>query len=340
MAYVDHAFSISDDDIMMETSYSVNNRPPIKEIALAVSLLVFGVLAIVLGSFMAVNQVGGDRAHGLVYTVSRIPSHRDCALYYLTEFMKGVFKHFTLGGVRGFAVGRGTSPNTQNLKIEGIKDIIAVASGKGGVGKSTTSVNLAVSLANKCRLRVGLLDADIYGPSIPMMMRLHGKPEVSQERKMIPIESYGVKCISMGSLVEEGAAIVWRGPMVMKALEQMTRGVDWGILDILVVDMPPGTGDAQISISQRLQLSGGLIVSTPQDVALMDARRGAKMFSKVNVPVPLEVGIRSGSDEGLPIVVSEPHSVVSQVYGEIAEKVVKGLEELDQEQHFRPEITL
>nr|GLL26034.1 iron-sulfur protein NUBPL isoform X1 [Ipomoea trifida] len=296
--------------------------------------------------------------------------------------MKGVFKHFTLGGVRGFAVGRGTSPNTQNLKIEGIKDIIAVASGKGGVGKSTTSVNLAVSLANKCRLRVGLLDADIYGPSIPMMMRLHGKPEVSQERKMIPIESYGVKCISMGSLVEEGAAIVWRGPMVMKALEQMTRGVDWGILDILVVDMPPGTGDAQISISQRLQLSGGLIVSTPQDVALMDARRGAKMFSKVNVPilgilenmsyfkcpncnepsyifgkggarktademgmkflgeVPLEVGIRSGSDEGLPIVVSEPHSVVSQVYGEIAEKVVKGLEELDQEQHFRPEITL
>ncbi|CAH9142783.1 unnamed protein product [Cuscuta epithymum] len=292
--------------------------------------------------------------------------------------MKGISKDYILGRVRGLQ----TAPKTQNLKIKGIKDIIAIASGKGGVGKSTTAVNLAVTLANKCGLKVGLLDADIYGPSIPLMMRLHGKPEVSQDGKMIPIESYGVKCISMGSLVEEDAAIVWRGPMVMKALEQMTRGVDWGMLDILVVDMPPGTGDAQISISQRLQLSGGLIVSTPQDVALMDARRGVKMFSKVNVPiigilenmsyfkcphchepsnifgkggvrktaeemgmkflgeVPLEVGIRSGCDEGVPIVVSEPSSVVSQVYGDVTEKVVKMLKVMDEEQHFRPQITL
>ncbi|EPS65496.1 hypothetical protein M569_09279 [Genlisea aurea] len=195
-----------------------------------------------------------------------------------------------VGWFRGFAVqcGRRSAP-LRSREIEGIKDIIAVASGKGGVGKSTTAVNLAVSLAKNCNLKVGLLDADVYGPSIPTMMKLKGKPEISTDKKMVPIENYGVKCISMGSLVAEGDAIVWRGlmarPRVMKALEQLTRGVRWGALDILVVDMPPGTGDAQISISQRLQLSGAVIVSTPQDVALMDARRGVKMFSKVNVPI-------------------------------------------------------
>lgn len=286
------------------------------------------------------------------------------------------------GGLRAFSAQGGKGSNAQNLRIEGVKDIIAVASGKGGVGKSTTAVNLAVSLAKKCQLNVGLLDADVYGPSVPMMMKLHGKPDISLDKKMIPIENYGVKCMSMGSLVEEGAAIVWRGPMVMKALEQMTRGVNWGILDILVVDMPPGTGDAQISISQRLQLSGALIVSTPQDVALLDARRGVKMFSQVNVPilgllenmsyfkcpkcgessyifgkegarktaeemgmkflgeVPLEVGIRSSSDEGIPIVVSQPDCVVSQAYGTIAQSVVNRLEVLAKEQHFRPQMAL
>uniref|UniRef100_A0A2P2JHP6 Nucleotide-binding protein-like n=2 Tax=Rhizophora mucronata TaxID=61149 RepID=A0A2P2JHP6_RHIMU len=171
------------------------------------------------------------------------------------------------------------------LRLEGVKDVIAVASGKGGVGKSTTAVNLAAALANKCRLKVGLLDADVYGPSVPMMMNVGKQPDITQDKKMIPIESYGVKCMSMGFLVEKDAPIVWRGPMVMSALEKMSRGVDWGTLDILVVDMPPGTGDAQLTITQRLQLSGALIVSTPQDVALMDARRGVKMFSKVEVPI-------------------------------------------------------
>lgn len=276
----------------------------------------------------------------------------------------------------------GKGMNAQSLKIKGVKDIIAVASGKGGVGKSTTAVNLAVSLANKCQLNVGLLDADVYGPSIPTMMKLNGKPEVSEVNKMIPIENYGVKCMSMGSLVEDDTPIVWRGPMVMKALEQLTRGVDWGTLDVLVVDMPPGTGDAQISISQRLQLSGALIVSTPQDVALMDARRGVKMFSKVAVPIlgiienmsyfkcphcgepsfifgkggahrtaedmglrfvgeiPLEEEVRSGSDEGVPIVVSKPDSSVSKSYGDLAQKVVGILEELAKEQQFQPDITV
>ncbi|MCL7032723.1 hypothetical protein MKW94_029167 [Papaver nudicaule] len=181
--------------------------------------------------------------------------------------------------VRGFAKG--------STSIEGIKDIIAVASGKGGVGKSTTAVNLAVALAKTSQLKVGLLDADVYGPSIPTMMKLqqHGKPELTKDSKMIPVENHGVQCMSIGFLVEKDAPIVWRGPMVMSALEKLTRGVSWGKLDVLVVDMPPGTGDAQLSISQKLQLSGALIVSTPQDIALIDARRGANMFRKVQVPI-------------------------------------------------------
>ncbi|XP_057859130.1 iron-sulfur protein required for NADH dehydrogenase, mitochondrial isoform X1 [Cryptomeria japonica] len=171
------------------------------------------------------------------------------------------------------------------LSIEGVNDIIAVASGKGGVGKSTTAVNLAVALAVTCRLKVGLLDADVYGPSIPTMMKLQGRPQVTEDMKMVPMENHGVKCISMGFLTEKDAPIVWRGPMVMSALEKLTRGVAWGNIDILVADMPPGTGDAQLSMSQRLQLSGAVIVSTPQDIALLDARRGANMFRKVEVPI-------------------------------------------------------
>eukprot|EP00250_Pteridium_aquilinum_P012399 c20704_g1_i3 orf=1492-2058(-) len=135
-------------------------------------------------------------------------------------------------------------------------DVVAVASGKGGVGKSTTAVNLAVALALKCGIRVGLLDADVYGPSIPTMMKLQGHPKLDADSKMIPLENYGVRCMSMGFLMEKDAPAVWRGPMVMSALEKLIKGVRWGELDVLVVDMPPGTGDAQISISQRLQLSG------------------------------------------------------------------------------------
>lgn len=170
--------------------------------------------------------------------------------------------------------------------IPGVKRVIAVASGKGGVGKSTVAVNLAVALA-KSGHRVGLLDADIYGPSIPIMMGVADQqPRLDASRKrLIPFERYGVSFMSLGVLVDQSSAVIWRGPMVMKALEQLLRDVVWGELDYLVLDMPPGTGDAQLTVSQRIQLAGAVIVSTPQDVALADAVKGVSMFQKVNVPI-------------------------------------------------------
>ncbi|XP_051001917.1 iron-sulfur protein NUBPL [Acomys russatus] len=170
--------------------------------------------------------------------------------------------------------------------IKGVREVIVVASGKGGVGKSTTAVNLALALAaNDSSKAVGLLDVDVYGPSIPKMMNLKGNPELSPNNLMRPLLNYGIACMSMGFLVEETAPVVWRGLMVMSAIEKLLRQVDWGQLDYLVVDMPPGTGDVQLSVSQNVPISGAVIVSTPQDIALMDARKGAEMFRKVHVPV-------------------------------------------------------
>jgi ATP-binding protein involved in chromosome partitioning len=162
--------------------------------------------------------------------------------------------------------------------------IIAVASGKGGVGKSTTAVNLALALAAGGRT-VGLLDADIYGPSIPTMLGIHGRPASPDGETLTPMENYGIKTMSMGFLVAEDTPMIWRGPMVMGALEQMMKDVSWGALDVMVVDMPPGTGDAQLTMAQRVPLAGAVIVSTPQDLALLDARKGLNMFRKVDVPV-------------------------------------------------------
>ncbi|XP_071104233.1 iron-sulfur cluster transfer protein NUBPL-like [Haliotis cracherodii] len=171
-------------------------------------------------------------------------------------------------------------------QIDGVKHVIIVASGKGGVGKSTTAVNLALGLAANEPLKdVGLLDADVYGPSVPKLMNLQGEPELTPDNLMRPLVNYGIKCMSMGFLVEETAAIVWRGLMVMAAIERLTRQVSWSPLDYLVIDMPPGTGDAQLSISQNIPVSGAVVVTTPQDIALQDARRGAEMFRKVDVPV-------------------------------------------------------
>lgn len=178
----------------------------------------------------------------------------------------------------------GASPMSRQSEIPGVAAVIAVASGKGGVGKSTTALNLALGLRD-LGLKVGLLDADIYGPSVPRLTGLHDKPELNDARKMIPLRRFGLAIMSIGFLVEEETAMIWRGPMVMSAVTQMLRDVEWGSLDVLVVDMPPGTGDAQLTLAQNVPLKGAVIVSTPQDLSLIDARRGLAMFKKVNVPV-------------------------------------------------------
>ncbi len=259
----------------------------------------------------------------------------------------------------------GGAPN-QKIGVPGVKSIIAVASGKGGVGKSTTSVNLALAL-QKLGQKVGVLDADIYGPSMPRMLGITGKP-TADGRILNPMDQYGLKVMSMGFLVEEETPMIWRGPMVISALTQMLREVAWDDLDILVVDMPPGTGDAQLTMAQQVPLAGAVIVSTPQDIALIDARKGLNMFRKVEVPilglienmstficpkcgersdifghggardeaerlgmpflgeVPLHMDIRTNSDGGTPVVVSMPDGPHAQVYADIAAQVLQQLE--------------
>lgn len=173
---------------------------------------------------------------------------------------------------------------TEKPGIPGVQSIIAVASGKGGVGKSTVAVNLALGLATEGK-RVGLLDCDIYGPSIPRMMGINERPTAPDGERLLPMQNHGIVCMSMGFLVEEDTPMIWRGPMVMSALEQLMRDVEWGELDVMVCDLPPGTGDAQLTMAQRVPLTGAVVVSTPQDVALADVRKAYAMFKKVDVPV-------------------------------------------------------
>ena len=181
-------------------------------------------------------------------------------------------------------MGNQRRPEVQKPLVPDCKAIVAVASGKGGVGKSTTSINLAMGLS-AMGLSVGLLDADIYGPSVPRMAGASGRPTSPDGHRLRPMQAYGIKLMSMGFLVEEDAPMIWRGPMVQSALQQMLGDVDWGELDVLVVDMPPGTGDAQLTMAQRVPLAGAVIVSTPQDIALLDARKAVNMFRKVDVPI-------------------------------------------------------
>jgi ATP-binding protein involved in chromosome partitioning len=257
-------------------------------------------------------------------------------------------------------VGRGAAQQGPLLLPE-VRAIVAVASGKGGVGKSTTAVNLAVALAAE-GLSVGLLDADIYGPSLPRMLGMREKPRTAGQR-ILPLSRWGLKAMSIGFLVEEDTPMIWRGPMVMGALEQLMGQVEWGALDIMIVDMPPGTGDAQLTMSQRVPLAGAVIVSTPQDVALIDARRGVRMFERVKVPVlgivenmsffccpncghrtdlfghggaraeaerlgveflgelPLRLAIRELTDAGTPIVAARPDTPEAEAYRRIARRL-------------------
>ncbi|MBN9511705.1 MAG: Mrp/NBP35 family ATP-binding protein [Alphaproteobacteria bacterium] len=253
------------------------------------------------------------------------------------------------------------APQGRPRLLTDVGAVIAVASGKGGVGKSTVAVNLAVALA-RMGLRTGLLDADIYGPSLPRMLGLNRKPELRGDR-VLPLPAWGLQAMSIGFLVDEETAMIWRGPMVMGALEQMMGQVEWGRLDVMIVDMPPGTGDAQLTMAQRVALAGAVIVSTPQDVALADARRGVRMFERTRVPVlglvenmsffccpecghraeifghggakaeahrlgveflgevPLLPDIRSSCDAGEPIAAAAPESAAAQAFAAIAARV-------------------
>jgi ATP-binding protein involved in chromosome partitioning len=265
--------------------------------------------------------------------------------------------------------------------VPGVKHIIAVASGKGGVGKSTTAVNFALALKDK-GLSVGILDADIYGPSMPRLLGIHGQPQQLAGNKLDPMRAYGLKVMSMGFLVDEETPMIWRGPMVMSALSQMLKDVAWGELDVLVVDMPPGTGDAQLTMAQQVPLAGAVIVSTPQDLALIDARKGLNMFTKVNVPVlgivenmstficphcgersdifghggakeeakrlgvpflgeiPLTMVVRETSDEGKPLVATDPDSEIAKAYRQIAERAWDELERQKAAHRDAPKIVM
>ena len=246
-------------------------------------------------------------------------------------------------------------------KVPGVKHVIAIASGKGGVGKSTCSVNLACALKH-LGARVGLLDCDIYGPSIPLMMGVYERPTVSAEERLVPPVSHGVKVMSIGLLLNDDQPVIWRGPMITKTIQQFLLAVEWGDLDFLLVDLPPGTGDAQLSLCQTVPLDGGVIISTPQEASLGVVRKGMAMFNKVNVPilgivenmsyftapngerleifghgggrqeaarqnvpflgeVPIFTAIREGGDQGLPIVVSTPNHAAGRAFIEIAEAV-------------------
>jgi ATP-binding protein involved in chromosome partitioning len=257
------------------------------------------------------------------------------------------------------------APKPKSDYLPNVKYKIAVASGKGGVGKSTVSVNLAVAFA-QLGFKVGLLDADIYGPSIPLMLGVDSKPEYDGN-KLNPITKYGVKLMSLGFLLESDDAVIWRGPLVTRAIQQLMKDVNWGQLDFMIFDMPPGTGDAQLTLSQSITLDGAVIVSTPQDVALLDAVKGVNMFRKVNVPIlgivenmsyfacphcgertdifssggaereckrinvnllseiPLDVQIREGGDSGQPIMANKPDNPQSKIFLQIAEKISKSL---------------
>ena len=275
-------------------------------------------------------------------------------------------KVFLTSKIKSHKVQQGLSP------LKGVKNIVAIASGKGGVGKSTTSVNLAIALKLE-GYNVGLLDADVYGPSQPRMLGVSGRPASVGGDMVAPLQNFGISLMSMGLLVPDDTAMIWRGPMVQSALTQMLNSVAWGNLDVIVIDLPPGTGDIQISLAQQVNLAGAVIVSTPQDIALLDVVKALTMFQKANVPVlgmienmsywscpdcgrvdhifgeggvkaeakkrdiellgeiPISAEVRKSSDSGIPIIISEPQSIQSKNYRNIAKNLIKSIK-LDEEE--------
>jgi ATP-binding protein involved in chromosome partitioning len=272
--------------------------------------------------------------------------------------------HVELASAPGAAAAQ--TPWSQQNKVPGIRRVVAVASGKGGVGKSTVSVNLACALEH-LGAKTGLLDCDIYGPSIPLMMGINQRPTVSAQERLIPPAKYGVKLMSMGFLIEGDSPVIWRGPMIMKTIQQFIGEVDWGALDYLVVDLPPGTGDAQLSLCQTVPLDGGVIVTTPQEASLGVVRKGIAMFEKVNVPIlgiienmsyfttpggerieifgygggraeakrrnipffgeiPIYTEIRMGGDQGVPVVISGPNDAPGQAFISVAKALREKLD--------------
>lgn len=272
------------------------------------------------------------------------------------------------------------TPGQQVGLPQGIKSIVAISSGKGGVGKSTTSVNIALAMQAK-GMKVGILDADIYGPSLPRLLGISGRPTQVSGRIIKPLDGFGIKVISMGFLVDEETPMIWRGPMVISAITQMLREVQWGEIDMLIVDMPPGTGDVQLTLAQQVPLAGAVIVSTPQDLALIDARKGLNMFRQVEVPVlgiienmsyficphcgdshgifghggakeeaerigvpflggvPLHQDIRTNSDAGTPIIISDPEGEHAKTYNQITKNILERIKQ-EEEMINRPNIVI
>ena len=320
-------------------------------------------------SFGIVKHVAAN--NGAVSVLIQLTSANDAAAKQIKADAEGVLRG--LAGVNMVSVqvtqpaaaagtpapGGMAAPN----KVPGIKRVVAIASGKGGVGKSTCSVNLACALQHLGE-RIGLLDCDIYGPSIPLMMGINKRPTISADEKLVPPQNFGVKLMSMGFLLDSDQPVIWRGPMIMKTIQQFIHSVDWGELDYLLVDLPPGTGDAQLSLCQTVPLDGGVIVTTPQEASLGVVRKGIAMFNKVNVPIlgivenmsyyttptgdrielfghgggkaeaarqnapflgeiPIFMEIREGGDSGQPIVVTRPDSAAGRAFVDVAIHVRK-----------------
>ena len=316
-------------------------------------------------SFGLVKNIAAN--HGAVSITLQLTSHNPQIAQQLKQDCEQAIKalpgvklaHVEINMPPGAQTAAPQSPWSNQNKVPGIQRLVAVASGKGGVGKSTCSVNLACAL-QQMGARVGLLDCDIYGPSIPLMMGIRQRPTISAEEKMVPPANHGVKLMSMGFLLDGDQPVIWRGPMIVKTIQQFFHAVDWGQLDYLLVDLPPGTGDAQLTLCQTVPLDGGVIVTTPQEASLGVVRKGIAMFGKVNVPIlgiienmsyfttpngerveifghgggreeadrqrvpflgeiPLYTEIRMGGDQGVPVVVSAPDAPSGQAFVRIAE---------------------